>query len=41
VLVERIPGAKMKILKDQSHGLFWQAAEETNQLILDWLRQHA
>ncbi len=30
VLVERIPGAKMKVLKGQSHGFFWQAAEETN-----------
>ncbi len=41
VLVERIPGAKTENSKRPSHGFFWQAAEETNQLILDWVRQHA
>ncbi len=41
VLVERIPGAEMKVLKGQSHGFFWQAPEETNQVILDWVKRHA
>ncbi len=41
VLMERIPGAVMKILKGQSHGFFWQAPEETNQILLDWVKRHA
>jgi pimeloyl-ACP methyl ester carboxylesterase len=41
VLAERIPGAEMKILKGQSHGFFWQAAEETNAIIYDWVKSHA
>jgi pimeloyl-ACP methyl ester carboxylesterase len=41
VLVERIPGAQMKILKGQSHGFFWQAPEETNQIISDWVSTHS
>jgi pimeloyl-ACP methyl ester carboxylesterase len=40
VLKERIRGAEMKILKGQSHGFFWQAAEETNRVILDWVVTH-
>ena len=31
----RIPGAVLKILEGQSHGFPWQAAEETNRVILD------
>jgi pimeloyl-ACP methyl ester carboxylesterase len=41
VLVDRIPGAVMKVLKGQSHGFFWQAPEETNAAILEWVRQHS
>jgi pimeloyl-ACP methyl ester carboxylesterase len=41
VLADRIPGAVMKILKGQSHGFFWQAPEETNATILDWISQHS
>jgi pimeloyl-ACP methyl ester carboxylesterase len=40
VLMERIPGAEMKVLKGQSHGFFWQAPEETNSAILDWVKKH-
>jgi pimeloyl-ACP methyl ester carboxylesterase len=40
VLAERIPGAELKVLKGQSHGFFWQAAEETNRVILDWANAH-
>jgi hypothetical protein len=39
--VERIPGAEMKVLKGQSHGFFWQAAAETNEIIQNWVRGHA
>jgi len=38
VLAERIPGAEMKVLKGQSHGFFWQAPEETNRVILEWVK---
>ena len=41
VLVKRIPGAELKLLKSQSHGFFWQAPEETNALILDWVKSHS
>jgi pimeloyl-ACP methyl ester carboxylesterase len=41
VLLERIPGAEMKVLKGQSHGFFWQAPEETNAVILDWVKKHS
>jgi pimeloyl-ACP methyl ester carboxylesterase len=41
VLADRIPGAVMKILNSQSHGFFWQAPDETNAVILDWVRQHS
>jgi pimeloyl-ACP methyl ester carboxylesterase len=41
VLLQRIPGAELKVLKDQSHGFFWQAAEETNAVILDWVKRHS
>jgi pimeloyl-ACP methyl ester carboxylesterase len=41
VLMERIPGAEMKVLKGQSHGFFWQAPKETNQVILNWVKKHS
>ena len=40
VLKERIPGAELKVLKGQSHGFFWQATDETNRVILDWVNAH-
>jgi pimeloyl-ACP methyl ester carboxylesterase len=41
VLAKRIPGAEIKVLEGQSHGFFWQAPEETNALILDWVKRHS
>jgi len=41
ILVDRIPGSEIKVLKGQSHGFFWQAPEETNAVILDWVKQHS
>jgi pimeloyl-ACP methyl ester carboxylesterase len=40
VLAERIPKAESKILKGQSHGFFWQAPEETNAWITEWIHHH-
>jgi len=39
-LKNRIANADLKLLKGQSHGFFWQAPEETNQTILDWVNKH-
>ena len=41
VLAKRIPNAAYKMLKGQSHGFFWQAPGETNEWILQWVRDHA
>ena len=41
VLKERIRNAEMKVLNGQSHGFFWQAAEETNNVILSWVKKHS
>ncbi|MDH3442931.1 MAG: alpha/beta hydrolase [Deltaproteobacteria bacterium] len=41
ILKSRIPGAELKALDGQSHGFFWQAPEETNAVILDWVKRHA
>jgi pimeloyl-ACP methyl ester carboxylesterase len=41
VLKNRIAGAELKVLNGQSHGFFWQAAEETNKVILDWVKGHS
>ena len=41
VLLERIPGAEMKVLNGQSHGFFWQAPEDTNRVILDWVERNS
>jgi pimeloyl-ACP methyl ester carboxylesterase len=41
VLAKRIPGAQMKVLQGQSHGFFWQAPEETNAMILEWVKKHS
>jgi pimeloyl-ACP methyl ester carboxylesterase len=37
----RIRGAELKLLKGQSHGFFWQAPEDTNQTILQWVSAHS
>jgi pimeloyl-ACP methyl ester carboxylesterase len=39
-LKDRIPAAELKVLEGQSHGFFWQAPEETNQVVLDWVKRH-
>jgi pimeloyl-ACP methyl ester carboxylesterase len=40
VLIDRIPNVESKVLKGQSHGFFWQAPEETNAWISDWIQRH-
>jgi len=41
ILANRIRGAELKILNGQSHGFFWQAPEETNAMILSWIKDHS
>jgi pimeloyl-ACP methyl ester carboxylesterase len=40
VMAERIPGAQYKELPGQSHGYFWEAPDETNAVIRDWVLAH-
>lgn len=40
-LTQRITGAELLVLDGQSHGFFWQAPEETNRVILDWVKRHS
>ena len=40
ILAQRIPGARYLALEDQSHGFFWQAPEETNRWIREWVQEH-
>jgi pimeloyl-ACP methyl ester carboxylesterase len=41
VLADRISGAEYKLLRGQSHGFFWEAPDETNAWILDWVKRHS
>jgi pimeloyl-ACP methyl ester carboxylesterase len=40
-LRQRIPRAELRVLDGQSHGFFWQAPEETNRVILEWVKRHS
>jgi pimeloyl-ACP methyl ester carboxylesterase len=40
-LKARIAGAELKLLKGQSHGFFWQAPQETNDTILNWIKRQS
>ncbi|MFM1813336.1 MAG: hypothetical protein RLZ98_31 [Pseudomonadota bacterium] len=41
ILLERLPDGEQLILPGQSHGFFWQAPDETNRWIAEWVRRHA
>ena len=40
LLASRIPNAELVIMENMGHGYFIEAAEEANQIILDFLRRH-
>ena len=40
-LKNRIANAEITVLKGQSHGFFWQAPEETHDVILEWVTRHS
>lgn len=37
----RIAKAELRVFNGQSHGFFWQAPEQTNQAIVDWVKKHS
>jgi pimeloyl-ACP methyl ester carboxylesterase len=41
VMAKRIPKAEYLYLEGQSHGFFWQAPEETNAWLLDWIKRRS
>lgn len=40
-LSQKIPKAETFVFKGQSHGFFWQAPEETNAMILEWVAKNS
>ena len=40
-LKNRIARAELQLLKGQSHGFFWQAPEQTNSTISDWVKRNS
>ncbi len=40
-LTRQIPNAELRVLDGQSHGFFWQAPEQTNRVILDWIDRYS
>jgi pimeloyl-ACP methyl ester carboxylesterase len=40
ILASWIPRAELVILENMGHGFFYEAEEETNRVILDFLRRH-
>jgi pimeloyl-ACP methyl ester carboxylesterase len=40
ILKSRIRASELKVLDGQSHGFFWQAPEETNEVILSWVKRY-
>ena len=40
VLAERIPNAELVLIKGAAHSFFQEAPEQTNQVVLDFLRRH-
>ena len=38
-MAERIPRAKLHIIRGAAHSIFWQEPEETNAVVLDFLRR--
>ena len=40
VLAEEIPGARLTVIPESGHGVFWEKATEFNQAVLDFLKDH-
>jgi pimeloyl-ACP methyl ester carboxylesterase len=37
-IADAIPGARLSVMPDVGHGMFWEATEAFNALVLDFLR---
>jgi len=40
ILASRIPNAELVLFEGAGHGYLWEAADEANQVVLDFLRRH-
>jgi 3-oxoadipate enol-lactonase len=40
ILASRIPGAKLVLFEGTGHGYLWEAEEEANRAVLDFLKRH-
>ena len=40
LLLERIPGARLKIMEGARHGYFWEFRAEASRMVLEFLAQH-
>jgi pimeloyl-ACP methyl ester carboxylesterase len=40
IMASRIPGAELVILKNMGHGFMFEAEDESNRIMLDFLRRH-
>ena len=40
ILAEKIPGAKLTVVPEAGHGVFWEKPVEFNQAVLDFLKEH-
>jgi 3-oxoadipate enol-lactonase len=40
ILASRIPNAELTILEKMGHGFMWEAFEDSNRIILDFLKRH-
>ena len=40
VLAEQIPGARLTVVPESGHALFWEKPTEFNQAVLDFLKRH-
>ncbi len=41
ILKERIPGAELAVLDKVRHFMMWESFEESNRIMLDFLRRHS
>lgn len=39
-LVDAIPGATLSVIPEAGHGMFWEATEHFNEVVLQFLREH-
>ena len=40
ILASRVPGAELAIMEKMGHGFMWEAFDESNRIMLDFLKRH-